>query len=55
MAQARRHYQKALFLLVVNVLSPDKKLPFLPLRDLKKKKKKVNWNRVKPFSERNFN
>lgn len=39
---------KALFSLVVNAVSPDRKWPFLPFRGLKKKK--VNWNRVKSFS-----
>ena len=38
MAQAECHRQKALFSLVVNVVSPDKKRPFLPLRGKKKKK-----------------
>lgn len=37
MAQAECHRQKALFSLVVNVVSPDKKRPFLPLRGKKKK------------------
>lgn len=49
MTETESHYQKALFLLAVDVVSPDKKQwpPFMPLRD-----KNVYWNKVKKsFSE----